>query len=200
MSEIICISRSYGSGGRTIGRLLSESMGLPCYDRELIYLCSENGIVDRNTLAVNDERLQKLSFGSSAPSEMNPYRSRDDVFECQSGIIREVADKGSCIIIGRCAAHILKNSRHKLLRVFVWAPEYNCVKTVMEKFAISEKEAMKMIRQIDKHRADYIKHHTDSSWTDARNYDLCIDTSKVKFEQAALAVRRYSEVFFSQGN
>lgn len=197
MSDIICISRSYGSGGRTIGRLLSESMGLPCYDRELIYLASENGGVNRNILALNDERLLKLSFDSSAPSEMNPYKSRDDVFMCQSGIIREVADKGSCIIIGRCAAHILRSSRHRILRVFVWAPEYVCVKTVMEKLAISEKEALKMIRQIDKHRADYIKHHTGSSWMNATNYDICIDTSKLSYEQAASAVQKYSEVFFS---
>lgn len=195
MSEIICISRSYGSGGRTVGKMLSEQLSLPCYDRELIYLASENSRLDKDTLARHDEQLEKASF-SGAPSEMNPYRSRDDVYACQSQIIRDVADKGNCILIGRCAAHILKNTRHQLLRVFVWAPEHVCVKTVMDKFAISEKEAAKMTRQINKHRADYYKHHTGMLWTEASNYDLCIDTSRLSYEQAVKAISAYAQVFF----
>ncbi len=196
MSEIICIARSYGSGGRTIGKLLSQSMQLPCYDRELIYLASENSELNKELLARNDERVVKPSFHTTVPSEMNPYRSRDDIFACQSKIIRDVADKGNCVIIGRCASHILRSSPHKVLRVYIWAPEHVCVRTVMEKFAISEKEALKMIRQVNKHRADYVKHHTESSWTDARNYDLCIDTSRLTYEQAEQAIRTYADVFF----
>ena len=121
MSEIICIARSYGSGGRTIGKLLSQSMQLPCYDRELIYLASENSELNKELLARNDERVVKPSFHTTVPSEMNPYRSRDDIFACQSKIIRDVADKGNCVIIGRCASHILRSSPHKVLRVYIWA-------------------------------------------------------------------------------
>lgn len=195
MSKVICISRSYGSGGRTVGKQLSEQSGLPCYDRELIYLALESSSLNKELLARHDEKLEKPSF-SSVPSEMNPYRSRDDVFDYQSRMIRELADQGDCILIGRCAAHILKHTRHKLLRVFVWAPEYVCIQRVMEKLAISEKEAIKMTRQINKHRADYYKHHTGVLWTDAGNYDLCLDTSRLSFEQAVTAIQGYAEIFF----
>ncbi len=194
-NTIICISRSYGSGGRAIGKLIAEHMNLPFYDRNLIYMASEKNNIDLNLLAVNDESLNKNFSNFRIPDEKNKYISKENIFLCQSKIIKEISDKNSCIIIGRCAGHILRNTPHKVLRVFIWAPEHSCIDTVMKKFNINESEASKIIKQINKHREDYYKHHTKSSRSDARNYDLCIDTSRMTYENAAKAIEEYSSIF-----
>ena len=193
-NTIIGISRGYGSGGRTIGRLVSKNMDIAFYDRNLIY-AAQNKNVDHKLLMLHDESLGRTSFDFAVPEEKNKYVSKSEIFKCQSEIISNIANEGSCVIIGRCAGHILKNSGHRLLRVFIWAPEEYCIDTVCKKLSITENEAKKTIRQIDRHRADYYKHHTGMSWTDARNYDLCIDTSRVSYEQAAQAIEAFSKQF-----
>lgn len=193
-NTIISISRGYGSGGRTIGKLVSKNMNIAFYDRNLIY-AAQNKQIDQKLLVMHDESLVKTSFDFAVPDERNKYVSKSEMFKCQSEIIRTVANEESCVIIGRCAGYILKNSPHRLLRVFIWAPEEFCVETICRKLSITENEAKKTIRQIDRHRADYFKHHTGMSWTDARNYDLCIDTSRISYEQAAQAIEAFSRQF-----
>lgn len=194
-NTIICISRSYGSGGRTIGKLIADKMKLPFYDRNLIYMASEKNNINLSLLAQNDEKLNKASGNFQIPDEKNKYISKESIFLCQARIIKEISDQNSCVIIGRCAGHILKNSKHNVIRVFIWAPEHTCIQTVMNKFHITETEASKIIKQIDKHREDYYKHHTNLSQSDARNYDLCIDTSTMTYEQAADIITKYASLF-----
>ncbi len=193
-NTIITIARSYGSGGRTIGKTLSRQMQVPYYDRNLIYLASQKSGIALRQFSENDEEIKKVPFRDMIPDETKKYVSKDDIFVQQAAIVRQVADQGDCIIIGRCANHILKNSGHRLVRVFIWAPDENCIKTVMEKFSIKEAEALKMIRQIDKHRQDYFRYHTGTDWSSAKNYDLCLDTSRYTYESAADMIVRFAEI------
>lgn len=194
-NTIITISRSYGSGGRTIGKMLAKSRDIPFYDRDLIYLASEKSGIDIGLLSQNDESLKKSLFEIRIPTEKNQYVSKDEMFRTQSQIIRDVADKSDCVIIGRCADHILKDGKHKLLRVFIHAPEYHCVQTVMDTFNISEAEAVKTIKQVNKHRADYYKYHTGTEWGSAANFDLCFDTSRLSYEKIVKAISGYVYLF-----
>ena len=184
-NTIITVSRCYGSGGRSIGKMISQTAGIPCYDRNLIYLASSASGIDPEDILRNDERVKKDLFNIEIPDESNRYVSKEDIFLSQSRVIRDLADKSDCIIIGRCADHLLKNSKHNVLRVFVWAPEHVCKDTVMKKFNVSEAEAAKTIRRIDRHRSDYYRYHTGREWNDAKNYDLCIDTSRFDYDRAA---------------
>ncbi len=193
-NTIITISRTYGSGGRKIGKLLAERAGIPYYDRELIYLTSAKSGLPADVLSDNDEGLSQKRPDVIIPEERNKYISKDEVFASQSRTIRELADKSDCVIIGRCADSILKNSPHRLVRVFVWAPKELCISRVSEMFSITGKEAAKMIKQIDKHREDYYKYHTGAHQDSARNFDLCIDTSRVSFEQAVGLISGYSRM------
>lgn len=194
-NTIITIARSYGSGGRIIGKMLSEKLDIPYYDRNLVYLASNQSGIDLKYFTENDEDVKRRLFESIIPSENRRYVSRDDIFECQARIIRETADKGDCIIIGRCGDYVLRESRHKILKVFVWASERDCIRRIMEKFSVSESEAVKMITEINKHRFDYYRYHTGKDWRNAENYDLCINTSKYSYEQSVKAIIGYADIF-----
>ena len=193
-NTIITISRTYGSGGRKIGRLAAERAGIPCYDRELIYLTSAKSGVPASLLSDNDEGLSKRKPDITIPEEKNKYVSKDEVFLSQSQTIRELADKSDCVIIGRCADTILRSSRHRLIRVFVWAPTELCIQRVSEMLHISEKEAEKTIKEIDRHREDYYRYHTGRHQDNARNFDLCFDTSRISYEQAVKVISSYAEL------
>lgn len=175
-NTIITIARTYGSGGRRIGKMIAQQTGFAYYDRNLMYTAAAE---KRVTSGLGE------SFISSVPSETGRYTSKEEIYHTQSAMIREAADKGNSVIIGRCSDFILKNTCHQLLRVFVWAPEHICIRTVMDNLSVNEQESAKMIRQINRHRADYYKHHTGSLWNDVQHYDLCIDTSRYSYQQAA---------------
>ena len=127
-NTIITISRGYGSGGRSIGKLLSKKLEIPCFDRELIYMLSSKNGIDTRILSESDENIRKRFGNISIPTENKRYVSSDEIYLAQSGVIREAADRGNCVIIGRCADFVLKNSGHRLVRVFIWAPEETCCK------------------------------------------------------------------------
>ncbi len=199
-NTIITIARSYGSGGRAIGKLLSENMKIDYYDRNLIYLASDKSGVDARLFSEHDETIRKTLFerlggfsSKNIPPESRQFSSRENIFRYQSKIIRELADSGDCVIIGRCASHTLKDSGHRLVRVFIWAPADVCVQNVMKKFSISEEEAKKTIRDINKHRSEYFKYYTGMEWTDARNYDLCINSAQYEADTAVRMIRTLAE-------
>ena len=197
-NRIITIARSYGSGGRSIGKMLAERMEIPYYDRNLIYIASQRSGMDLKSLLENDEDIKHSAF-SGIPSENKKYVSKDDLFNCQADIIRDVSKRSDCVIIGRCADYLLKNSGHKLIRVFIWADEDYCIRSVMEKFSISRQEASKTIKQINKHRYDYYKYHTGANWDCAKNYDLCFDSSTLTYEQIIRSIQGYAEIMDKRG-
>ncbi len=201
---VITIARGYGSGGRTIGKMLSEKLGIPYYDRDLLRFASDDSGINEQLFAKADEKLKKsLLFriakniykGELIPPDSDEFVSNDNLFNYQAKIIKELADTEACIIIGRCADFILKDYPN-VIRVFVHAPLEDCVNTVKEMFGKSEKEAEKEILAIDKHRAEYYNYYTGREWENARHYDLCLNSSKLGFEKCVDIVKAYLDIRF----
>ncbi|MBO5197650.1 MAG: cytidylate kinase-like family protein [Lachnospiraceae bacterium] len=199
---VITIARSYGSGGKTIGKMLSEELGINYYNRDLIRLASEDSGIHERLFGAADERI-KLSMmlrrensiykGELIPPESSDFISNQNLFNYQAKVIKHLADQESCVIIGRCADFILKE-RKNVIKLFVYAPHENCVKTVMDMFSVDEKEAERTIRSIDKHRSTYYKYYTGNDWENAKNYDLCLNSAELGFEKCVQIVKDYLKI------
>ena len=178
--RIITINRLYGSNGRQLGQILAQELGIHYYDKELIRIASEKkGIPYDELLKVDEKRASQWRYPVEDPMQMQPqYRffpMNDVLFQTESEIIESLAEKEDCVIIGRCANHILKD---KCSSVFIHAPFEYRVKTVMNRLDRTEKSARAMIRKIDKERHSYYEYFTDERWLDMSQYDLCIDSSR----------------------
>lgn len=202
---VITIARQYGSGGRTVGEMLADKLNIHYYDKELIKLASdESGI--NETLFVNaDEQIKNLKLfwsgkkayhGDLISPESEEFTSDDNLFNYQAKVIRELAAEESCVIMGRAADYVLKDFDN-VLSVFVHAPMDFCIEQAGKKHSMGPKELERYIIKTDKHRADYYKYYTGREWTDARNYDLCLDSSKLGFDRCVEEIIAYMKVRFS---
>lgn len=195
---VITIARGFGSGGRTIGKMLAQRLAIDYYDMELLRLASEESGINLDLFGRADETV-KLGFFKKynrnygdrpvPPSSMD-FTSDDNLFQYQAKVIRDLAEKQSCVIIGRCADHILKD-KDNVLRLYFYADEEVCVKTVTKLYGVHEKDAADRIASIDRARAAYYKYYTGKRWDDVCNYDLCINTGKIGFEKAVDVVIAY---------
>lgn len=201
---VITIARGYGSGGRTVGKMLAEKLGIPYYDRDLLRLASDDSGINEALFAKADEKLKKsLLFniasnvykGELIPPDSDEFVSNDNLFNYQAKIIKELAKTESCIIIGRCADFILKDDKN-VVKVFVHAPLKDCIQTLKEMTGKPEKEIEKQIYDIDKHRAGYYKYYTGRDWEDAKNYDLCLNSSQLGFDKCVEIVKAYMDIRF----
>ena len=198
---IITVARQYGSGGKTVGKMLAERLGIPFYNREIITMASEDSGV--NAMLFSDERLKsdfiarlraRYRGDMPVPNDSSKSYLRDEaLFSYQVKIIERLADQGPCVLIGRCADYILRN-RPDVVRVFVHADPEFCVEQAMKVDSLPENEVRKKIGEIDDYRARYYKHHTGHDWYDARNYDLSINSGVLGFEGAVEEIVRYMEV------
>lgn len=198
---VITIARQYGSGGRTVGQMLAKELGVEYYDKDLIIKASEESGINIALFADADEksknifkRFKKKNYGGEvlSPSDKN-FNSEENLFNYQAKIIRGLAEKESCIIIGRAADYILKD-RNDVISVFVHAPRWFLLEQAGKKVSKKGKDLEKYISKIDKERAEYYKNHTGREWTDARNYDLCLDSSKLGFEKCVEEIKAYMNV------
>lgn len=199
---VITIARQYGSGGRTIGKMLAEELGIHYYDRELMKLASDESGINEALFAKADEKLKNTSLfriaknvygGELLPPDSDDFTSTDNLFNYQAKIIRELAQEESCVIIGRCADYVLKDYDN-VLSVFIHAPKEFCVEKAGEVMNLSERELERYIAKTDKYRAEYYKYHTGREWTDARNYDLCLNSSKLGYERCVQEIIAYMKV------
>lgn len=178
--RIITINRMYGSNGRNIGKALAQELGIHYYDKELIRIASEKkGIPYEELLKVDEKRASQWRYPVEDPMQMEPqyrfYPMNDVLFEAESEIIRSLADREDCIIIGRCANKILQGH---CCSVFIHSPYEHRVKTVMERLGRNEKSAKSLVKKTDKERRYYYEYFTDEKWLDMSQYDLCIDSSR----------------------
>lgn len=192
MSEyVITISRGFGSGGKTIGKLLAQRLDIDYFDNDLIRLASEESGINIELFGKADEKVKaslfkkyNRSYGEKIISpDSAEFISDDNLFNYQAKIIRDLAQKENCILIGRCSDYILRDDP-KAIRIFVCADEEFCVNKVVELYGLDPDDAKKKIDKIDKSRAAYYKYYTGNEWNDPLNYDLCVNTSKVGFDGA----------------
>lgn len=204
MNKVITIAREYGSGGRTIGEMLARDLNIHYYDKELMKLASDDSGINEALFANADEKVKATSLfriaksaysGELIPPESEDFVSNDNLFNYQAKIIRQLAEEESCVIIGRCSDYILKDYDN-VLSVFIHAPLEFCLEQAAKKHSMSPKELEKFVERTNKHRAEYYKYYTGRSWTDAKNYDLCLDSSKLGFERCVEEIKAYMDVRF----
>lgn len=202
---VITIARGYGSGGRIIGQTLAKELNISFYDRDLLKLASDDSGICESLFARADETTKnsllysvakKVYKGQIIPPDKDDFISNENLFNYQAKIIKELAAKESCIIVGRCADFILKDYPN-VLRIFVHAPMESCIKTVEELALCPKNQAKSHIQAIDKRRAAYYHYFTGQDWKDADNYDLCLNTSHLNREQCVELVKAYLHIKFN---
>ncbi len=187
--RVVTISRQFGSGGRTIAKMVAEKLGFDYYDRELVSkIAKESGlaedyIIEQGEYAtVRNSFLFDLSLGAAASSGTRSLS--DQLYVIQHNIIKDLAEKGNCVIIGRCADHILAK-REDALHVFCYADMQFRQKHLLEKYGETNEKPEKRLKEKDDKRKVYYKHYTGEDWGMPKNYNLCLDTGKIGLEQCA---------------
>jgi len=194
--SIITISREYGSGGRRIGELLAEMVGVPFYDRDIIKLSAENLGMSTEVIEETDESipstfLHNLTYSAYSVFDyvaLYDIPVTDKVFLAQSEVIKELALKGSCIIVGRCADYVLCDDPD-LVKVFIRAEVEDRIKLATNEYDLPTDKAVESIKKIDKSRKNYYRHYTNRQWGNVANYDIVLNSSFTGIEGAVAVIR-----------
>jgi cytidylate kinase len=181
-NKIVTIGRQYGSGGRMIGVRLAEELGVTCYNSELLIEAARESGLCREIFERNDEKpISALLSFSPTNYESGEMPLNHKVFLAQMQTIRNIADRESCVIVGRCADYVLKDYEN-VVKVFIHAPLEDRVKRAIERDAIAPGKAEKRVKRIDRERASYYNFYTTKRWGVAESYDICLDSSKFGIE------------------
>lgn len=182
---VITVARETGSGGHNITKKLSDALQVPYYNRDLLRLASEVSGIHERLFGAADERIglremlsvaEKVYTGEILPPDSDDYISTRNLFSFQAKIIKELAERESCIILGRAGNYLLQD-RKDVLRVFIHAPiEARMERVASYSLAWSHGEIARYIRAEDKRRASYYRYYTGEEWRDASGYDLCLDS------------------------
>lgn len=195
MNRIIAIGREFGSGGRELGRRLSEKLGFAYYDQEIISEIARRTEMSEQYVQSIVEHKPSFSFpihiGRSFYTAPTPVFDQSmTVYQEQARIITEMAQKSDCVIVGRCGDYILKE--YEPFRIFVYADMESKIKRCRQKASeeeqMSDKELKQHILGIDKKRAKYYEFYTGHKWGDKLNFDLCINTSRAVIKEIVPAV------------
>lgn len=197
INTIICISREFGSGGREVGKLLSEKLEIPVYDKEIISRVAKESDMSEEFVK-NHEGSPIYShilcvpmghpiFGAKYDEVMTPEK----LFHVQSKVIQEIAEEEkSCIFVGRCADVILQG-RENCFRFFIHRPREERVQRIVETEHVSEKEALKMIKKTDWERSSYHNYYTGIKWGHPTNYDMILNMARMDIEKAVRIIEDY---------
>jgi len=197
MGRIITIGREFGSGGRELGRRLAEELHIEYYDKELLTeIAKHTSLAEeyiQNVVERQPHSLMPITIGRSfAYGEDYVLKQVQAVYRAQSEIIRDLANKSDCVIIGRCADYILREQNP--FRIFVYADMESRVRRCMERRTDgetqTEKQMIKQSRAMDKNRARYYEFYTGLKWGDKFNYDLCINTSDTVIKEIVPAIAK----------
>lgn len=205
MKKIITISREYGSGGHTIGELLAKELGYSFYDSEIIDMTAQKSGFSPDFVRTTEQNLSSgwlysLLLGSTYASQPSvgvagsvgtvpTLPLADQVFNAQRRVIVELAQKGPCVIVGRCSDYILRHedwvSKPELLNIFIYAPLADKVARAIEQKGLDPKTAEKEVKSIDKRRANHYNTFTERTWGKRDHYDLLINSSMLGLEKTA---------------
>lgn len=204
---VFTIARHYGSGGNTIGHMLAQNLGIPCYERVILRLASDDSGINERLFNEADEKLRSNPIfkrrgtnvykGELIPPGSDDFVSNDNLFYYQAKVMKDLAQSQSCVMVGHCADFVLKEYPN-VVRVFIHAPWDYCVARCMEKNDIDEREAEKYIEKVNKYFGDYYYYYTGNYWNDARNYDLCLDSSKMSWDECVEEIKAYTKIRFRE--
>ena len=191
--KIITISREFGSGGRTIGKMTAQTLGIPCYDQELIERIAEKSGFTKEFVQEKGEYTSHCSWLVNAFSDhsMQGISTQDYLWTIQKRVILDLAQQGACVIVGRCADYILKDTAD-CLKVFIHAAMDKRADRIVRLYGETQDAPVKRLKDKDKRRAAYYKFYTDYEWGDVRNCHLALDSGVLGLETCVpLIVRAY---------
>lgn len=195
---IITIGRQFGSGGRELGEKLAKKLGYEFYDEELVELAAEKSNIHSDILHSVDEKassslLYSLVMGvdSRFSSQYYDLPINDKLFIEQSGIIKSVAQKGNCIIVGRCADYVLETAKIPSVDIFVYANIEHKIERISKKYNLTPDKAKDKIKKIEKTRKTYYNYYSNKEWGKISNYDFCINTSDISIDDAVEIAEAY---------
>lgn len=191
---VITIGRELGSGGKHIGEIMAQQLGIPVYDRRLITMAAQESGLAPEVIAKADEKsgkgyMSQLIRALSSPYStfMNIYNnsiSNENLFKLQADVIRQKAETENCIIVGRCSDYVLRDHpRH--INIFVRADYADRLKFVQERYDITREQAKELIERTDSIRSDYHNLYSETNWGDSRSYDICVNSSLLGLDGTA---------------
>ena len=202
MNSIITISREFGSGGREIGEKLAGELDVPFYDKNILEIAAKESGICHDLFVQQDETytnsfLYSLVMGNYTISPDGRIDTNmpinNKLFLAQFDTIRKIAQKGPCVIVGRCADYVLKNEKN-VLNFFIMGNMPEKKKRILERYDIEKGSVEDFINKTDKRRSSYYNYYTDMKWGQARNYDLCVNSSKTGIDGAVKILKSYIEI------
>lgn len=207
MNYVITIARGFGSGGKEIAEKLSNKLGIPWYERQILQMASEQSGIAESIFAEADEKLKGHRLATVLKSIPHQYvveptsrkfTSDVNLFNIQANIIRSLAKTESCIIVGKCA-NILLQQYPNVVSVYVEAPRAACVASVMRKMGVPEEEAHRLISKTDRYRYEYYKFYTGGKdWRDPVAYDMTLNSDRVGRDNCVTVICDYLKTKFAQ--
>lgn len=188
---IITIGRQHGSSGREIARLLAEKLDIKCYDKEIVDEAANHSDFSRDLIEAFDEKRMSAFILHAGGYGLNEnFRLNMQVVSAQFETMRNIAEKGDCIFVGRCADYILRDFKD-LVSVFILGDMDERLKCLERRQGLDMVEARKKIKEVDKDRSCFYRYYSDQTWGDAKNYDLCINSSKLGVEGTVQVILDY---------
>lgn len=181
---VITISREYGSGGRFVGKLVAQKLGVPFYDKEIISLSAKQSGLSEMYIEKIDQRKKSASYVNN---------NDDRLFIAEQKVIEELAKKSSCVVVGRCADYILRNNNNTL-KVFLYSDTESKKDRAVKYYDLKEEDALKEINKINKDRSKHYKFYTGREWRDFKNYDLLLNVDKYGVEKTAENILKIANV------
>ena len=188
---LITIGRETGSGGRLIGEALAQRLNIPCYDKKLLIETARRSGFNEDVIKENEERKPKFFWGAGMYGYEHPLPVQ--LFMEQSKVIQTLADKESCVIIGRCSDYVLKNE-YNVINIFVHAPEEARAKRVADRENIPVEKAKIHVLRTDKARSAYYNYFTGQNWGESKNYHLTLDSEKLGIGGAVDLIIQYLKI------
>ena len=185
---VITISREYGSGGRYIAKLVAEKLKIKLYDKDFIKeLTNETGLDSSYIENIEQKRTLLDNFNSGYYQSLS---NADELFLEEANLIKKLASKNSCVIVGRCADFILKDNKN-LIKIFIYSDMESKIKRAIKYYNIPKKDAKKEIEKINKLRKNHYKYYTNREWNNPENYDLCLNSDSLGVEKCAELIEQY---------
>lgn len=185
MNRIITIGREFGSGGRTIAKMVGEKLGIKVYDNELLTKIAKESGLAQSYVAERSENLTLSDLIGRSLSGFGTYNQvlvEDNLWKMQSEVILDLAKKKTCIIVGRCADYILKD-KENCLKVFIYASLEERINRIVSVYGESNVAPEKRLKDKDKRRSLFYNYFTDMKWGNPHNYDICLNSGILGFEK-----------------
>ncbi|MBR0416303.1 MAG: cytidylate kinase-like family protein [Firmicutes bacterium] len=181
-NRVITISREFGSGGRTIGRKVAEKLGIPCYDAELVQKIAEESGYTAEYVEEESEHTEGSWLSTVLSDRSMGLTNQDKLWTIQSKVIIELAEKGPCVIVGRCADYVLRD-KADCLNVFIHASLEKRAERIVKEYGETDDTPEERVKDKDKRRAAYHRFYTDMKWGDAKNYDICLNSGELGIDK-----------------